>query len=254
MTKQDSLHCSRCGSSDFVDARFAACVATSHWVKSNYPAPGYTYIDRNDDIRLWQIPLCRTCIPSGYRAFLRDRLKKVATQLGLCSFMLIVGVLGILFKIYGPTPSFHIKPLEWLFAAVITFAVFAGVIGVPVCTLMWVINFRRLKGLEKSGVVPAKQIDKSFWGEGQRIVKALMPEVGKTEGKVWGEFPLPEHRTHNLIEFTPEERKKLGNPARRRDIVAVGKTIDEVDKQLPSQWKEQWEKRNKNQSEIGKVR
>ena len=31
MKTEDSLQCSHCGSSDSVDVRFAACVATSRW-------------------------------------------------------------------------------------------------------------------------------------------------------------------------------------------------------------------------------
>ena len=154
------------------------------------------------------------------------------------------------FKMPGPPPNVLVTPLHWLLAAAIALALIAGVVGMPVCTVMWLVNFSRLKNLERSGVVPAKQIDNSFIGEGQRIINALAPERGKPLGKVWGEFSLPEHKK---IEVTPEEKKKLGSPIRERDIVAVGKTINEMAQQLPSQWKSLWEQHNKKQLENGKT-
>lgn len=236
--------CSACGSSDSVEVRFAACVATSEWGKNNYPAPN-TEVTTRDDIRLWRIPLCRTCIPSGYRWFLRNRVKRMRIVTCVSSFPLIFGVLFIYF----------LADNSLLFAlSAVTIAI--GVVGMAVGTVNWIGNFRRLKGLERRGVVPEMQIDKSFVGEGQRIIKALVPDglqstwlVGHGEalGKVWGEFSLPEHKTFGEIEVTPEVKKRLfPKPKRDRDIVAVGKTINEMERQLPSQWKSLWEQRRKN--------
>jgi len=169
------------------------------------------------------------CIPSGYRLFLQNHRKKMATLLGWFSLFLVLGVVAIYFNLAADPRLF--TPLRWILAAAVTFGLFAGVVGVPVCTVKLIIDLGRLKDLERSGVVPAKQIEKSFIGEGQRIIKALSPDRRDSPEKVWGEFPLPVH-------------KKLDHPTRQeRDIVAVGKTIDEMEKLLPSEWKSLWEMR-----------
>ena len=70
---------------------------------------------------------------------------------------------------------------------------------------------------------------------------------------MWCEFSLPAHKTLDQTELTPEEKKKLGGADRERDIVAIGKTINEMEKQLPSRWKPLWKQRNENQAEKGET-
>jgi hypothetical protein len=165
-------------------------------------------------------------------------------------------VLAIHFKILrilGPSTAFLVELSRWLFATAMAFALIAGVIGVPVCAMMWIMNFSRLRGLERTGIVPAKRTDKSFVGEGQRIISALVPGRGKPAGKVWGEFSLPEHKTLGQIELAGEEKKKLFILIRDMNIMAVAKTVDEMEKQLPPPWKSLWEQRNKNQPGKGQT-
>jgi hypothetical protein len=182
---------------------------------------------------------------------LQNRLKNLATPLVWCFFLLIVGVLAVYFKIPGSSTNFLVEPLRWLVAAAISLALIAGVVGVPISAVMWIVNFNHLKTVMRTGVVPAKRIDESFMGEGQRIIEAYMPGRREQLGKVWGEFSLPEHKALDQIEATLEEKEKLTSPICKKDIVAVGKTITEMEKQIPSQWKSLWEQRIKNQQENG---
>jgi len=251
MTKEDSIQCSRCGSSNSVDVRFAACGAISRWARNNYPAPN-DYLTTYDDIRLWRIGLCETCKPSGYKSFLQNQLQEIAKQLAVFSLFLIVGALALYFQIPGQAPNPLMKPLYMFTAAIISIGFAAGVIAVPICAVRWIVSFGRLKGLERSGGVASKRVGESFVGEGQRIIKALAPGRGESPRKVWGEFPLPEHKTLDQLDVTPEAKKKLGFSIPRRDIEAVGKTIDEIEKQLPSQWKSLWEHRQKKPPESGR--
>jgi hypothetical protein len=181
--------------------------------------------------------------------FLQSRLKKLAKLFGACILMLIFAGLG--------TGALSIRssvwPLQLLLAVAVTFGLFVGVVGVPASAVMWIVNSRRLKDLERSGLVPAKRIDKSFIGEGQRIIKALLPGSGGQSAKVWGEFSVPEHKALDQIDATPEEKKKLRHPTPEGNIVAVGKTINEVEKDLPPQWKSLWERRNNCQPNKGET-
>lgn len=99
MTRKDEIKCSQCGKTDGVGVRFAACVAESEWDKDNFPGPvTMTKETINEDIQPWRIPLCRTCLPNGYRSFLKDRLKKVNKELGTFSFLLILGAAPFYFE------------------------------------------------------------------------------------------------------------------------------------------------------------
>ncbi len=227
-----------------MDVRFAACGAISKWLDmKSYPVD--QYVTTYDDILVWRIPLCRTCIPSGYQSFLRNRLKKVAIPLGVSSFLLAVGALVL------------IRSLQFgiVLICILLVSLIVGAVGVPIYLVMLIVNLSRWIGfLKRSGEVPAKWIHRSFIGEGQRIINALMPGRGKPRGKVWGEFLLPVHKPLDQAEVAPDKRKNLGNPTCEMDIVAVGKTISEMEKQLPSQWKPLWERRYKNQPENGQTR
>lgn len=241
MTKEDSIQCSQCGSSDSVDVCFAACVATTRWWRNDNSVP-----TTKDDIRLWRVALCRTCILTNYRSFLRKCQKDTTLVFALCSFALIIVVLFYLvthfFTTPGPPTNSLYKLENDLLAIGLSILTIVGVIGVPSSAVGWIVRFIQLKGLERSGVVPAKQIDKSYIVEGQRIIAVLFKR-GKPAGKVWGKFPLPEHKTKDEIEGIPEEEKKLYTSFPEIAIETIGKTIDEVEKQLPSQWKSLWERR-----------
>jgi hypothetical protein len=251
MTKEDSIQCSRCGSSISVDVRYAACGAISRWARNNYPAPN-DYFTTYDDIRLWRIGLCETCKPSGYNSFLQNQLREIAKKLAVFSLFLIVGILALYFQIPGQAPNPLMKPLYLFTAAIISIGFAAGVIGVPIYAVRWIVSISRLKGLERSGGVASKRVDEAFVGEGQRIIKALASESGESPVKVWGEFPLPEHKTLNQLNNPPEAKKKLGFSIPGREIEAIGKTIGKMEEQLPSHWKALWEQRKKNQPESGR--
>lgn len=222
---QDSIRCSQCGGSEGVGSRFAACVATS---VVHVPI-GIDYRTR-DDIRLWRVGLCDACMSNAYRSFLRHRLKKVSEQLFWCTFLLIIGVLAIKFI----DPMWLFAPLRLLYGATVVVGLLAGVLGVPICVAMLIANFLRLKALERSGVVPAKRVDKAFIGEGQRIIDERTHGRAGSPDSDSHEFPLPESRS---------------GPGGDRDIEAVASTIDELKKLLSAESKTLLELPRDNQQE-----
>jgi len=244
---EDSIQCSQCGSRNSVEIRFAASVATSRYMQSDYPAPTTTTVITNDDIRIWQIGLCSACLPKGYRNFLRNHINKVALPLGVLAFMFIVSLLVI---------HFNLSTGNIVITILVTLAIAAGVIGIPIYIIMLIKDFIQIKKLDRFGVVPPKQVDKAFIGEGQRINTALSPGKNKPQGKVWGEFLLPEHKPLDLVNSKRFNQKKdyapkpgdFGGP--ERDIEAVGKTLANVENKLPPQWKIVWEQRNKQQQPV----
>jgi hypothetical protein len=250
MASDDPSQCSHCGSSSSVDVRYVACVATSEWNQNNYPAPNTT-MNTKDDIRLWKIPLCATCIPSSYRTYLSNLIGKMETRLVICSIALVTLILFTYFNISSyalANSNILMDQISRLVLVVfIMMLIVFGVGGVPFYAVKLIINFARLKSLDNKGVVPPKQIDKSFIGEGQRILKALAPQNGEPEEKIVGDFPLPEHK---LLDQTTRDKLNLLSGIHERDIIAVGKTIDELEKKLLPEWKTVWEQYKLRSSEI----
>jgi hypothetical protein len=113
-----------------------------------------------------------------------------------------------------------------------------GMLGVPITILLLAFNLFRLKSHQRKGTVPLKQIDKAFIGEGQRIIKSI--ETGSSD-KIFGEFDLPEYGTKNHLVKTLRQLQDLQVERRWRDIVAVGRTPEEMIRALPSIWKKLWE-------------
>lgn len=244
MTNAETTHkspltqCSQCGSTDALEVRSLACAAISEWNKTNYPAPGYTTITSRDDIRRWEISLCKTCLPKSYRFFLNNQVASAKTALSICIPVIIIAVGIVSFVDLKGSPPY--SSLRALVVGSFLLGLVAFVVGVE-RTINFVLSLRRRKELEQSGVVPVKRLDQSFIGEGQRIIKALVSgDLGSPE-KVWGVFPLPEHKTVNQLENPPEEK----NITRKREIVATGLNVEALEQALPSVWRPMWD--NKKQ-------
>jgi hypothetical protein len=104
-------------------------------------------------------------------------------------------------------------------------------------------------------MVSAKAVEKSFMGEGQRIIKALSSMGKESPPGVHGEFPLPAHRT--IDELGLSSRNELGLSSRKKadlthktitEIKAVGETIEKMEKNLPPEWVSMWALRKRDLS------
>jgi hypothetical protein len=237
MATKEPVQCSSCGSGDSVEVRHAACVATTSWIRNNYPAPN-DYMKIRENIEFWQIALCKGCLPAAYQTYLRNSIKKSAKLLPFAVICMGISV-----------PFFFFTPLKPILALLVTALFIMGLGSTLIFTLMIILEFLNLKILEQTGVVPGKQMEKSFIGEGQRIIKAIAPpealsakkapapKSGETPGKVWGLFPLPEHKSLDQLGLKAEQKEKIGTGFPDIDIEAVGMTIDEMKDKLPPEWK-----------------
>jgi hypothetical protein len=247
--------CCQCGGSDTVDKRFVACAAISEWAKvGSGLAYTRTDITSRDDIKPWQIFLCEICIPRSYQVYLRERLTKLRLALSIALFTLIFGVIAVVvgvqlnlfripFHVTGVAERVVTGPANaqaGLAVVVVVLALIGGAISVPVYIIMAVLNQRRLSALRLSGVVPESAVDKSFIGEAQRILAILAPAGTSISDGVWGDFPLPQHKAFDQLVNPPEQESKV---LRKREIVAVGLTIQALEGALPNVWKETWQKR-----------
>jgi hypothetical protein len=239
MTKANLLQCSRCGGDNDVDVRLAVCGATAQWQQNNFPAPNTTVTHYNN-IRLWRLALCRSCLPESYRIFLRNHIRRIGGQLVLYA---LLGVIALFCWFFQVSNALGLTPfLGRLFVFAVVGASLASVIGTPVCAFILLLDWRRLRALGKTSVVPVKRLDKSFVGEGQRIIEALRPHHPSGE-KVFGEFQLPLQKTRDKKEMTIDEESQDRRGFGERDIVAVGKNLDDLSKALPEQWRPLWAER-----------
>lgn len=233
------LQCSRCGSNNEVDVRVAVCGASTQWTKNNFPAPNTTETTYNN-IHLWRLALCRNCLPGSYRIYLQKHMRFIAGQLVLYVFL---GVLALTWWFFMRSDRMNVEFMQRLLVMAMVFSAFAGVIGVPVCSVLLLLDFQRLRALQHSGEVPVKRLDKSFVGEGQRIIEALMPHRPQTGENVYGEFPLPLQKTQDKKEMALAEESKHRRGFGKRDIVAVGKSLADLEKPVPASWKPLWAER-----------
>lgn len=234
---EGTLRCSRCGSMESPTIRYVACAAITH-VQTNYPV--VTWENRKDDIRLWRVALCKACLPAGYGLYLKEDLKKAKASVGWLSFLLVVSFLAIYFNIIGHSTNFLWDPVRWILAAAVSIALFAGVFGAPFFAVRWFLDIRRLERYERTGKVPQKRLDEAFMGEALRISRQAL-----LDDKVIGAFPLPKHQPANV----PPEKKDVSLVTRKKEIIAVAETAEELERGLPGDWKTLWEAHKKETGE-----
>jgi hypothetical protein len=227
MKEKEVYKCSQCGKQEIPNIRYLACAATSQWDWNNYPAPN-TFVTTKDDIKLWKLGLCDTCMPQSYKIFLQNRIKKTAKIFGICLFLLAfcAGVIYSGIAEGGP----------YLLGAAIAIGLIIGIIGVPVNLIILIVNSARLRKLVQTGLVDKKNQDKSFIGEGERLIKEM--EKGQSSG-LKSAFPLPQFKELKDVSFTEKEKEKIINKKfgkGERSIIAISTSLQELEKALPSEW------------------
>jgi len=237
MPSENMVRCSQCGDDKSVDSRFAACVADTIYDKLpeesgdlSFECKTITEVTTNDDIRVWRIPLCRACLPKSYRVYLRDNSKKLATGFWVSTALLLpLGLFGIFTQIAVGNP---------VVACFVVIGLLGGIIGFLCFGILWLVNFKRFKKLERSGYVPARQIDKCFVGEGLRIIRALQTTGTKSVATVVGDFPLPKHTSLDEIDMKPEQKKKFVVREKKWNIIAIASTEETLRKSLSDGWRQ----------------
>ena len=181
--------------------------------------------------------LCKKCLPDSYGVFLRRHIRMIAGQLALYAFL---GSIALIWWFFMRGDQMNVAAMQGILVIAVMGAALAGVVGVPVCTVMLLLDYRRLHALQQSGTVPIGRLDKSFVGEGQRVIEALKPHKPNKGEKVFGTFQLPLQKKRDGQVMTLDEESQQRQGFGTREIVAVGKTLDELEKALPATWKSLW--------------
>jgi len=215
MNESETYQCSQCGKQDASNIRYLACGSLCKWEKNNYPAP-ITYYTKKNDIKIWKVALCDSCLPLTYRIFLQNRKRKAIKWLVYCFFFLIVAVGGIYLKITLKLTLDNYL-LNVILSIALTISAFIGIIGIPISLITLITNSIKLRILCEKGVVTEKNKNKSFIGEGERIIKEM-------EKGIKFDFTLPKIKTGGRIVKS------------ERIIIDVAPTLQELEKILPSEW------------------
>ncbi|MBE3115618.1 hypothetical protein IMZ68_00280 [Candidatus Bathyarchaeota archaeon] len=191
-----------------------------------------------DDLKIWKIALCDSCMPSSYKVFLQTRIRKSLGALGICSLCLAI-VIVFLFVIPAVFP--HAKPsgITGLIGLVVMgVSMVIGTIGVPVNLIILIVNSGRLRHLNQTGAIPENSKTKSFIGEGQTLIKKM--ETNRS-AEMDVNLPLPRFRLKDLPLSDKEQEMVLvlnkTHGKGERNIIAAAMTLQELEKALPLEWR-----------------
>ncbi len=237
MSETQGYQCSHCGKQEATDIRYLACGSTSQWDKNNYPVPNTTFTTK-DDIKVWKVALCDSCMPQSYKVFLQNRKKKAVKTMGWCSLCLAAAIVG---GFAGATKVWGL--LGALLNVALGIALLIGVIGVPANIIIYIINSIRLRNIDQIGIIPEKNQDKCFQGEGERIIKEMEKDKPNHSESIWGDFPLPMHMELKELPMPENEKKKILHEKygeRERSILSVSRTSEELENALQPEWQSLW--------------
>ncbi len=240
MPPEVSPQCSRCGRYDSVDVRLALCGAIFESDKTG---------KKEDDIRLWRIPLCSNCALITYRSAYQRKFRTL--RIAFLSIAVALSSLMGMWWTFTSWPDLVTRLGVFLAIAVLSISA-------------WQLLEHRLRAAERNGLLQSKQSEVAFVSEGQRIIASLTPRPGEVLGGVWGEFPPPEHKVRTSNTLKKMRFEGVASPSvlltsqlpvkwrgtKRRKIAAVGTTIGEIEQRLPKQWKPLWEELRAAQPEL----
>ncbi len=241
--------CSHCESQGRHDLRYVACLAqTKYW-----SGGGGSYFN-NDNVTIWRVPLCSTCMPKA-RLFYLDGQQRSAIRTAGVGILGLVGAvvlflvgswtgLGSDMKSDSVVESVIKAPknfLEGMYMLLMAGCFGAGVVMVPYGAVKALVNSLRRRTMTATDVVPTRWLDKCFVGEAERSLALLEAQQGATTAPT-GQYPLPGFK--ELSELSEEERSKAleykGSVQwRKRTIVSsVGRSSQKLIDKLPNDLRE----------------
>jgi ankyrin repeat protein len=217
---------------ELVDVRFAVCAAISVYCKAGYP--GKSYVSMTDNIKLWQIPLCRACTLIAYVEVARRQLRILGIT--LASFVGVL-LLDIVLRIITSWRAYFPFPEAVLLVAVLWMSI------------VWIQKSKQRKILELNGLATHEHLELAFRGEGKRIISSVASSDPKASEKVWGDFLMPEYkiRPQWMLNQMVQLRASVALPggvdlsSKRRVITTVGATLQEIEQLLTGDSKPLWE-------------
>lgn len=237
--------CSQCGEKANDSIKFVPCVSHTHyWAGSS---DGYT---NDDDIEIWPISLCESCMPESYILYLKNRMKSGLKTSGTALVALTISIGGLIFNLSttesGPgNPDLALTViqapvnfLDTIFKIAMFLALAYGVFALPYGAWKSVINFIKLKTFRGLKSIPPKKMIHTFAGEGERIIEEIEAALYNKVSGVYGSFLIP--RFKNIKELSGEARQranKIGSVSKKWRTIEtknIANNIKGVMHRLPS--------------------
>lgn len=186
MRDDQSIRCSHCGKQNTTNIRTVVCASESHWFNGSNPQYG-THFYTDDGAVEWNVALCESCIPIGYKIYLKNQRKRSAIILGGYSLLFPFSM----FLYYMKSDYGQIVGKAMSVAAVI--GVIVGIIGIISKIVNCIGLSIKIRSVNNNGV-PSDYQEECFIGEGERILKerGKMANQDTSGCNLYGEYPLPE--------------------------------------------------------------
>lgn len=250
----DLMKCSRCNSEANLSKRYVACISRSFWEKIR-PGMIPLYTTLKEDIKIWEIKLCNACIGKGYEEYLLNRMKGIVKFFKMSPFMFLAAM-ALMYFLYrcksGDTSS---KIADFLltggmlpFLSMIDGVLFlASTLGVLVQTIRYFYLKNKLHKIQQTGILlKVKMHNNAFKGEAERIIKEQEVE---NRNNIKDGFPLPDFiYSEEILNGKRESPGRMNEQV--REIIAVANTSNELDKVLPTDWKNLLQQRHKDKEGI----
>ncbi|MCB1845588.1 MAG: hypothetical protein KDI09_21640 [Halioglobus sp.] len=197
---------------------------------NNYPAPN-TSFDTRDDLKIWEIALCRPCVFAASRSFLQKKL--LGNFLWLVGGIVLASVCGY-FLLTGSDGANEAESDALVFGI----AVIVGLLGFLASLIAAFLNIRKLAKIRKEDTISD---DVLFMG-GERTAQKLIKELegSPSEGRI-ARFPVPRFQTKKELALAAAKKSKLNNKVygnQKLMIVHVASTTREVVDRLDADWQQ----------------
>jgi len=126
-----SISCVLCGNDKNLDSAFVGCGAESIWKIKNEKGQDTEHRTK-DDVVLWNVAICSSCLSQKYGSHLSKQVEKNFSQLGILSLLILCGAAASAWVYLRETGQFQIGPggSNILWSLMMTAAIIAGVVGV----------------------------------------------------------------------------------------------------------------------------
>jgi hypothetical protein len=224
MSPGSDRECASCGSEAGARAGVVACASKSYWKA--------THDWHLDDIRSWEVWLCDRCRRSAYAEHLAERKSDARRSLkGVAGGLAGVGGTAVVLWLLVPPlrPWFQAHPrsrqLSALVFGILVLVSVIALLRIPIDAARMLIAARKLREVERSGVVPEGSLHQAAAAVAGRILRELERDGARPRRG----FELPAFQT---AEEYPAERRGSGPAEVQRLIRASAVSREKLDARL----------------------
>jgi hypothetical protein len=234
--------CSRCGAIDDLVTRVAAVGASTTWKTKVNRSDFHT----QDDLKIWEIALCKSCLISSYKDHFKGNIKLAITFFGV-SILMAVGALYV-FKEFGQYPASEVAQtgrvslLGGAASLILLFVLLVAacfLVGTAINLIVALTRHSRNRKIVTADSLPQKHQDKAFRTEGYRIIREVEKDDANPNEAVMHKFPLPQFKAFADLPLTNQQKSKLDekSASRGRVITAIVQSRDGLAKASLPAWR-----------------